>query len=243
VEKNPADGSSNLPRATYREPQTGIQDSSILTVLIHLHNKGFAETTIKGTAKKLRLLSRHADLKDPEGVVRYIASLANNNTKSLLVAAYRHYARFHGIAWEKPIYAKTENPIKCPLEENLDTIIKAARSLKRKVAFNIVKDTGIRPIELHALTLENMDLEQGVIHIRSAKKGNPRSLKLKSGTHADLKLLIASLRRGLKDRVFANPERLGIYWCEERTRAYGETGNVELLKIRLYGHTIRTQTP
>jgi integrase len=38
----------------------------------------------------------------------------------------------------------------------------------------------------------------------------------------------------LTSKVFADSERLGKNWREERLRAYGETGNPELLKIRLY---------
>ena len=53
----------------------------------------------------------------------------------------------------------------CLAEENLDYIIGTSKNLKRKVAYGILKDSGIRPIELHNLTLENIDLEQGIIYI------------------------------------------------------------------------------
>ncbi|MEM2905490.1 MAG: hypothetical protein QW057_10265 [Candidatus Bathyarchaeia archaeon] len=148
------------------------------------------------------------NLSKPEEVTEYICSLSNSNTKSLLTSAYRHYARLVEVTWEKPKFAKVENPIKCPLEESLDVIIKEARGLKRKVASGILKDTGLRPIELHGLTLENIDLEQGIIHVKPAERGNPRSLKLRAEIHADLKQLIGRLRPGLKDRIFPSPERL-----------------------------------
>jgi len=224
----PADGSSNLPRATTNNPQ------SILNVLIKLQSKGYAETTLYGVSKKLKQLSRNADLMNPEAVFRYIGTQRNPNTKNLLASSYAHFADYYGIEFEKPRYIDSESPIKVPLEENLDYIIKTAKSLKRRVAFGILKDTGVRPIELHNLTLENIDLEQGIIHIQSAKHGNPRSLRLKSETWANLKLLIGKMKPQLKARIFAEQERLAKNWREERLRAYGETGNVELLKIRLY---------
>jgi len=224
----PADGSSNLPRATMNKPQ------ATLNVLLHLKNQGYAESTLYGISKKLRLLARNVDLADSDGVLGFIASRRSPNTKNLLANAYVHFANYYGIEFEKPRYGDVESPIKVPLEENLDYIIKTTRSLKRKVAFGILKDTGIRPIELHDLTLENVDLEQGLIHIQSAKRGNPRSLKLKSETLANLKLLLGKTKPQLKQRLFAEPERLAKNWREERLRAYGETGNLELLKIRLY---------
>jgi len=97
-----------------------------------------------------------------------------------------------------------------------------------------MKDCGLRPIELHHLTSENIDIEQGIVHIRSAKHGSPRSLKLKSETLANLKLLVGNLMPNLTEHLFASPERLAKNWREERLRACGETGNPELLKIRLY---------
>jgi integrase len=163
-----------------------IKPKSVLNVLFHLQSKGYAKTTLEGISKKLRQLERNTDLTDPEKVLAYINAQRNPNTKNLMANAYNHYAVFYKIQWEKPKYSLSESPIKCPLEENLDYIIKTCRSLKRKVAFGIIKDTGIRPIELSELTLENMDLEQGIIYIKSAKHGNPRNLKLKSETLANL---------------------------------------------------------
>ena len=54
----PADGSSNLPRATMIKPQ------SVLNVLVHLQSKGYAKTTLEGISKKLRQLERNMDLAD-----------------------------------------------------------------------------------------------------------------------------------------------------------------------------------
>ena len=182
----------------------------------------------------MRQLRRNADLATPEKVLAYVNAQRNPNTKNLLANAYNHYAEYYKIEWQKPIYRRHDSPIKVPLEENLDFIIKAAKSLKRKVAFGILKDTGIRPIELHELTLENVDLEQGIIYVKSAKHGNPRNLKLKSQTLANFRDLIGRMKTQPKAHIFARPERLAKNWREERLRAYGETGNSEILKIRLY---------
>jgi len=222
------DGSSNLPRATKNKPQ------AILNVLIHLHSRGYAESTLKGLSKKLKHLNRHANLADPESVIKYISTKDNPNTENLLANAYNNYAKYYNIPWEKPVYRKSESPIKVPTEENINHIINNVLSLKRKVAYGILKDTGIRPIELHKLKLENIDLERGLIYIRSAKHGNPRTLKLKTQTLANLKTLMAKMKPAFSQQLFASPDRLSMNWREERTRAYGRTGNPEFLKIRLY---------
>jgi integrase len=222
------DGSSNLPRATNTKPQ------AILNVLIHLHSRGYAESTLKGLSKKLKHLNRHANLANPDSVLKFINSKSNPNTKNLLANAYNNYAKYHKISWEKPVYRKSESPIKVPTEENIDHIIDNVLSLKRKVAYGILKDTGIRPIELHNLKLENIDLERGLIYIRSAKHGNPRTLKLKTQTLANFKTLVVRKEYALSQQLFASPDRLSMNWREERTRAYGRTGNPEFLKIRLY---------
>jgi integrase len=184
--------------------------------------------------KKLRQLARNADLDQPEKVLNYISSLGSPNTKNLLAIIYQHYCSFYGLHYEKPKYSRVDSITHVPLEENLDYIIKTAKSLKRKCAFGILKDTGIRPIELHRLTLADMDLEQGIIYVKSAKRGIARNLKLKTDTLANLKLLVARSRRKQTETLFCVPEVQGELWREERLRAYAETGNTELLKIRLY---------
>jgi integrase/recombinase XerD len=184
--------------------------------------------------KKLRQIARNADLDQPEKVLEYIGSLNSPNTKNLLATVYQHYCSFHGIRYEKPRYSLIDSATHVPLEENLDYIIKTARSLKRKVAFGILKDTGIRPIELSRLTLGDIDLEQGILYIKSAKQGIARNLKLKSETLANLKQLVARIKPSLTERLFCISEVLSELWREERLRAYAETGNAELLKIRLY---------
>jgi integrase len=203
-------------------------------MLISLHQRGYAESTLEGISKKLRQIAKNADIMNPEKVLEFISTRQSPTTKNLFVQAYDHFARYYNIKWQKPKYRKSEAPIKVPLEENLNYVIETAKSLKRNVAYDILKGTGIRPIELHNLTLENIDLEQGLIHIRSAKHGNPRTLKLKSETLANLRVLIATTKPELKDKIFASPHVLARHWREERLKAYGETGNPELLKIRLY---------
>jgi len=166
--------------------------------------------------KKLRQLARNVDLEQPEKVLAYISSLGSPNTENLLATIYQHYCSFYGLHYEKPKYSLVDSITHVPLEENLDYIIKTAKSLKRKVAFGVLKDTGIRPIELHRLTLAGMDLEQGITYVKSAKKGIARNLKLKSDTLANMKLLIARRKPKQTETLFCIPEVQGELWREER---------------------------
>jgi integrase len=43
--------------------------------------------------------------------------------------------------------------------------------LKYATIFSILRDTGLRPIELFRLTLKNIDLEKGIIYPKTAKNG------------------------------------------------------------------------
>ncbi len=108
-----------------------------------MHSRGYAETTLEGMGKKLHQLAKNADLEKPEKVAEYKASLGSPNKKNLLATVYAHYCKLYGIQWEKPKYSLVDTPTHVPLEENLDYIIRTAKSLKRKVAFGILKDAGI----------------------------------------------------------------------------------------------------
>jgi len=89
--------------------------------------------------RKLSQLAKNADLEKPERVAEYIASLGSPNTKNQLATVYVHYCRFNGIQKKKPECSLVDTPTHVLLEENLDYIIRSAKSLKRKVAFGILK--------------------------------------------------------------------------------------------------------
>jgi integrase len=163
--------------------------------------------------KKLRQIARNADLDQPEKVLEYIGSLNSPNTKNLLATVYQHYCSFHGIRYEKPRYSLVDSATHVPLEENLDYIIKTAKSLKRKVAFGILKDTGIRPIELSRLTLGDMDLEQGILSVRQTKNFKSRLVPVTASTRNAL----LAYRR-LRAQYGHDPSPRAPFFVNQRTR-------------------------
>jgi type 1 fimbriae regulatory protein FimB len=202
---------------------------------LKLKRDGFSESTLKGFSKWLRLLSVNCDIDNPEAVKNFIANL-NRTTdyKRNLVASYDHFAKYNQIKWERPKYKKTGNLKKVPLEQNVNFIIEHAHSLKRKVVFTLIKEYGLRPVEISKLTLRDIDLEQGLLYVKTAKYGNPRDFKIKPDTLAMLILLVGQARGDLDKRIFASPDTLNQHWRVERRRAFIATGNPEFLKIRLY---------
>jgi len=53
---------------------------------------------------------------------------------------------------------------------------------KYTTIFSILRDTGLRPVELHKLRLKNINLENGTITPKTAKNGAARILKLPDPT-------------------------------------------------------------
>ena len=153
-----------------------------------MKNRGYSERTLKGYSKRLKYLAKHANLDDPDSVKRFIACQEgwSNSYKECVVNAYVHYVRFYGLDWVKPNYKRSARLPNVPSSEHVNKII-AQSGRKYSMVFSILRDTGLRPVELSRLTLRDIDLEKGIIYTESAKGGRARLLKLKTSTLAMLK--------------------------------------------------------
>lgn len=118
-----------------------------------------------------------------------------------MVNAYVHYVREYGLSWEKPFYKRPARLPNVPSTEQLNKII-AHAGRKYALVFSILRDTGLRPVELQRLTLRNIDLEKGVICPKTAKNGSARALRLLSSTLAMLKEYVTKYNFSLTDRMF-----------------------------------------
>ena len=99
------------------------------------------------------------DLRDPEKVKGYIATLERSDGyKDNLIDAYSHYCKFYGIKWIKPKYIWEERITRVPREEDINKIISHSK-LKSASAYSVIRDTGLRPIELGRLRVKDVDLE------------------------------------------------------------------------------------
>ena len=138
-----------------------------------LKKDGYAEETIKGYSKRLRHLEQNTDLDKPELVKDFISQkdVSNSYTESF-VNAYIHYVDYYGLKWKKPIYQRNERLPNVPTTGQVNMII-ANSGTKYSMIFSILRDTGLRPIELLRLTLRNIDLEQGIFYPETAKAVQP----------------------------------------------------------------------
>jgi len=202
---------------------------------LNLKKEGYAETTLEGISRRLRFLTENTEVTNPETVKEYIASQDKwgKAYKESMVNAYNHYVNFYGLTWDKPTYSRDERYPNVPTTEQANVII-AASSKKYSMIFSILRDTGLRPIELHRLTLKNIDLEKGTITPQTAKNGAPRILKLPTPTLAMLKNYTAKNDFNLNQILFPTPKVTSHVWDRIRNRLAKNLNQPELTKFRLY---------
>ena len=156
-----------------------------------MKKRGLKEQTIKNNGKLLKFLGKHVDLSKPDNVKGFIAELDKNDSyKRNLVLAYENYAKVRGIVWTKPRYFASSRLPQIPSEEKINMII-ANSPKKLALALSISRDTGMRPVEVMALRMCDVELESGLAHPYTAKHGAGRVLKLRTNT---INLLCARAR-------------------------------------------------
>ena len=181
------------------------------------------------------MLSKYVNLDNPESVKGFIASKESWSKayKEGVVNAYTHYVRVYGLSWDKPIYKRRQRLPSVPTSEQVNKII-AHAGRKYALVFSILRDTGLRPIELHRLALRNIDLEKGIIYPETAKGGNPRALKLKPSTLAMLKEYVAKSNFGLNETMFPSSDVVSHVFMRIRNRLAKRLHEPGLKKFRLY---------
>ncbi len=193
-----------------------------------------AESTIKVTDRRLRLIAKTVNLKDPDKVTEY---LANKKGKSgyidSLTSAYERYTRYNEIFWEKPCIKRSSSPPYVPTTEETSILI-ANAGTKYCIILSVLRDTGLRPIELERSKLKWFDLQRGMVNIETAKGGNPRSLKLKTETLSMLKTYIAKNNFNLNDHIFPKVISMNKSLQRIRNRAAQKLKRPELRRICLY---------
>jgi integrase len=206
----------------------------IFKTVWELQKSGYAEATVEGYSCKLKVLSKIADLDSPEKVREVIAlKKCSVAFKEALVNAYDHYVKVHGLVWTKPFYTRQRALPYVASAEQINQIISRA-SRRYALVFSVLRDTGLRPVELYSLSLINVDLEKGVITARAAKAGNPRALVLKPSTLAMLNEYVHSHNFSLDEQLFPSPSATRHAWERYRNDVARKLHQPELRKIRLY---------
>ncbi|MDH5495130.1 MAG: site-specific integrase, partial [Candidatus Bathyarchaeota archaeon] len=205
----------------------------IFQVLWQMRKDGYSENTIKPIGRRLRNLGKHADLDNPEKVKEFIVRVDwSNGYKENIVNAYNHYAVFHCLEWRKPRHQRAFSIKKLPLESDIDLIISYTRT-RNRVAFKLVKECGLRPIEVSRLTLKQIDLHKGLVYPETAKGGEARVLRIKKETLALLKQLVSNMQSVNKE-IFPSSKTLQSNWFKLRKRIAETYNKQELKQVRLY---------
>jgi integrase len=193
-----------------------------------------AESTIKPTARRLRYLAKFVDLNKPSEVTSFLASKKGKNSyREALAYAYLRYVRYNGLEWSKPKIKCSSQPPYVPTDEEVTVLISDAGK-KYSLILSILRDTGLRPIEVERMKFSWLDLNRGTINVQSAKYGNGRTLKLKGSTVAMLKEYLATKQYGLNDNIFPKTKTMRRAYTELRKRTASKLKRPELLKITLY---------
>jgi integrase len=167
-----------------------------------MKKNGYSESTIEATGKRLRNLERNSDLSDPESVKGYVANKeCTNGFKETSIETYDFFVRCFGGKWNKPFHERYGKQPKIPSEQRIEMLIANANK-RYALILSMMRDLGIRPIELTWLKLKDCDLETGIVNITTAKFGIGRTLKLKSQTLAMLKTFVNKKKLGLNGRLF-----------------------------------------
>ena len=120
-----------------------------------------------------------------------------------------------------------------PTTEQVNKII-AHAGRKYAMVFSILRDTGLRPVELYRLALRNIDLEKGIVYPETAKGGSARALKLKPSTLAMLKEYVVKGNFGLNETMFPSTDVVSHVFMRIRNRLANRLHEPGLKKFRLY---------
>ncbi len=207
----------------------------VFNVIWHLKKQGYSEHTINFVRKALIRIQNGCDFTDPDAVKVFIAKLeVAESYKRNLCYAYEHYLKLNGRSWEKPKYYARDKLPRIPEERVIDMII-AASSPKLAVKLSISKETGLRPVELLALKVKDVDLTKGIIYPATAKHGSARALKIKTKTLDMLKTHIHKQSLGTNDQLFTqNSEYYAKSFRYFRNKIADKLEDPVIRTIRLY---------
>ena len=227
---------SNRRRVTTNTPAYNSGKPPLfLNVLIKMKNNAKSDYSIRFVDKALTYISKHANLNNPEQVKQFIANLqVSNGYKKNLCIAYNKYCKYYKIEWEMPLYKPEAKTIKIPTKARIEMLIaRAGRILSIKLS--ISKETGLRPVELCNLKVEDIDLDQKIIYPATAKHGSARALKISNNLRTTLQNHINRNILNQKDKLFnGNSEHYGKQYRQMRNQLAKKLNDPSLKTVRLY---------
>jgi integrase len=214
---------------------TGPTAAKIFHTLWTLKKSGYSQDTLKAKGHRLRYLGKHVNLDDPEAVKGYIASRSDwsNSYKQGVAYAYNSYAKANGLEWTLPHFRIEDKLPRIPTEEKINQVIVRARG-KYVLIFSILRDTGMRPIELERTRTRDIDLERGTITVRTAKGGAGRVVQVRKQTLALLNEYLGRHNFKLDNQPFPKRRKMTGRWVRLRNTVSAKLMDPTFRTIRLY---------
>ena len=170
--------------------QTADAKGKIVEHSFWMLKQGYAESTIKGRVKLLKILAnRGANLFDPESVKETIAKQKwSEGRKVNAVDAYTCFIQMLGKSWDPPRYKRVRKLPFIPTESEVDQLI-AGCGRKTATLLQLLKETGMRIGEAWKLHWTEIDFVSNVIRVTPEKGSNPRVFKASNKLMSMLKAL------------------------------------------------------
>nr|NIO36475.1 tyrosine-type recombinase/integrase [Candidatus Bathyarchaeota archaeon] len=182
-----------------RSPENAFK-GKIVEYSFWLLKQGYAESTIKGHAKLLRILvKRGANLFDSESLKETIARQEwCNGRKGNAVDAYSGFLRMLDKTWKPPKYKRIRRLPFIPTESEIDQLI-AGCGNRTAILLQLLKETGIRIGEAWRLQWTEINFVNNSVRITPEKGSNARIFKLSGKLMA---MLTARQKKTKRKRVF-----------------------------------------
>jgi len=209
--------------------------AKIFKTLWELRKGGQSEDTLRAKGDRLRYLAKHVSLDDPEAVKGYIANQSrwSNAYKQGVAYAYNSHVKANGLQWTLSHFRIEDKLPRIPTEEKINQIIVRARG-KYVLVFSILRETGMRPIELERTRARDIDLERGTITVRTAKGGIGRVVQVRRQTLALLKECLGRHNFKLDDHPFPKRRKMTGRWVRLRNTVAQKLADPAFRTIRLY---------
>jgi len=200
-----------------------------------MKNDNKADSTIKFTRKALTFLSKHTSLSEPEAVKAFIAQLdSKNGYKRNLCIAYNKYCKFYKIEWTMPLYRPEEREIIPPKKDKI-LMLMADASKRLSLKIQLSMETGLRPIELCRLTPKDIHIDEKVVTPITAKKGNPRTLKMSTELTTRIQEHIIKNNIQPNQKIFkGTSDDYGDRFRDMRNNLAKKLNDPSIKRIRLY---------
>jgi integrase len=216
--------------------QTADAKGKVVEYSFWLLKQGYAESTIKGRAKLLKILvKRGANLLDPESVKETIAKQEwSEGRKVNAVDAYTCFLQMLGKSWEPPKYKRVRKLPFIPTENEVDQLI-AGCGTKTATLLQLLKETGMRIGEAWKLHWTEIDFVSNIIRVTPEKGSNPRVFKVSNKLMSMLKAL---QEHSSSNRVFQKSLRSQArLFHKQRRKIASKLQNPRILSISF--HTFR----